>query len=70
MPEPNDLTALALLAVVLVMGERWARRLVDAIESHLDKQSATLAEIKKVLSAIQESLSDSSHSNDKNNLND
>lgn len=56
MPEFNDVTALALLAGVLLMGERWANKMVTALTAHLERQALTFDAIQDILFDIQESL--------------
>lgn len=56
MPEFNDVTALALLAGVLLMGERWANKMVGALTAHLERQAETFEAIQGILLDIQESL--------------
>lgn len=56
MPDIPDITALALLAGVLLMGERWASKLVDALTKHLDRQADTFDKMSAILLTIQESL--------------
>lgn len=57
MPEFQDITSLALLAVVLVMGERWLNKLLDHLIAHDERQLAILAECSENFLAIKESLS-------------
>lgn len=56
MPELNDMTALALLAGVLIMGNRWASRLADILSAHLARQAETQNSILEILRDIRESV--------------
>jgi len=56
MPEIADFTALALLAAVLFMGERWLTRLLDALTAHMGKQAEVMDECLHILLTIQDSF--------------
>lgn len=56
MPDFADLSPLALVVVILFMGERWANKLVDRLSEHLDRQQDTLRECSESLLIIKESL--------------
>lgn len=62
MPDFTDISALALLAAVLIMVERWAGKLLDVLALHLEKAAERDDNLLQILLAIKESLSSSDDS--------
>ena len=56
MPDFTDISALALLAAVLLMVERWAGKLLDVLALHLEKAAERDQNLLSILLTIQESL--------------
>jgi hypothetical protein len=56
MPDFTDISALALLAAVLLMVERWMGKLLDVLTTHLERMFDNNAAILDVLLTIRESL--------------
>lgn len=56
MPDFTDVSALALLAAVLLMVERWAGKLLDVLSLHLEKAAERDDHLLSILLTIKESL--------------
>lgn len=56
MPDFTDVSALALLAAVLLMVERWAGKLLDVLALHLEKAAERDENLLSILLTIKESL--------------
>lgn len=52
MPDIPDITALALVAFLVFLADRWLTKLVGVLTEHLEKCSAALEKIEQLLENI------------------